>query len=68
MHCRPEIRMLPSVKIFVIMRGWRSWWLSSERKESAEGAFLHIFGSVKGNCVYALSFAWENQIGESKIE
>lgn len=30
---------------------------SSKRKESASGAFLHIFRSAKGNCVYTFFLA-----------
>jgi len=32
------------------------------------GGFLHIFRSVKGNCVHGFFLAWKNQLGESKVQ
>lgn len=41
---------------------------SSERNQSAGGAFLHVFRQLKGNCVYGFFLAWENPLGESKVK
>lgn len=60
--------MLQSVKIFIYQERLEKLRPSSEKKESAGRAFLHIFRSVEGNCVYAISLASENQLGESKIK